>query len=308
MRTCKLKSAAALAVFLVAAAPASPALPAPPALQSKSRLFAPLDLGLLEAPDRDQWQKPDQIMDALNIADGSVVAEIGAAGGWFTVRLARRVGPNGLVYAEDIQPTMIDAIERRAQRENLRNVRTVLGGETDPNLPSGIDAVLIADTYREIDDPVALLRNVAKALRPQGRVGVVDYNAGGGGPGPAPDQRVDPEAVIKAATAAGLQLVAREALPPFQYVLVFGRPVMRQSAGIAPAASTSFSKSGTMNGVRPAATAPAKPRAGATNKASQHTPPAKITASPASMATNDDGYLRSNPRSASQPVTNAAAG
>ncbi|MGH7669549.1 MAG: methyltransferase domain-containing protein, partial [Gemmatimonadaceae bacterium] len=94
----------------------------------KPRLFAPVDLSLLEAPDRDQWQKPDQIMDALNIADGSVVAEIGAAGGWFTIRLARRVGPNGLVYAEDIQPAMVDAIERRVQRENLRNVRTVLGG------------------------------------------------------------------------------------------------------------------------------------------------------------------------------------
>ena len=77
---------------------------------------------------------------------------------------------------------------------------------------------------------------MARAIKPQGRVGVVDYNAGGGGPGPAPDQRVDPDAVIKAATAAGLQLLAREALPPFQYVLVFGRPVTRQSAGMAPAA------------------------------------------------------------------------
>ena len=70
----------------------------------KRTLFQPQDLGLLEAPDRDQWQKPEQIMDALGIADGSVVADLGAGGGWFTLRLARRVGPNGLVYAEDIQP------------------------------------------------------------------------------------------------------------------------------------------------------------------------------------------------------------
>ena len=67
------------------------------------RLFPPEDLGLLEAPDRDAWQKPEQIMDALGIADGSAVADIGAGGGWFTLRLARRVGPNGLVYAQDIQ-------------------------------------------------------------------------------------------------------------------------------------------------------------------------------------------------------------
>src|SRR5260221_1635117 len=86
----------------------------------RSRLFAPQDLGLLEGPDRDQWQKPDQIMDSLLIAEGSVVADLGAGGGWFTARLSARVGPNGLVYAEDIQPAMIEVIDRRRVRENLR--------------------------------------------------------------------------------------------------------------------------------------------------------------------------------------------
>ena len=81
----------------------------------KPRLFPPQDLGLLEAPDRDDWNKPDLIMDALGIADGAVVADLGAGGGWFTVRLARRVGPNGVVYAQDIQPQMIEAINRRVQ-------------------------------------------------------------------------------------------------------------------------------------------------------------------------------------------------
>src|SRR5205807_9164986 len=137
----------------LSARPAPPASPAPPAPQSKSRLFAPLDLGLLEAPDRDQWQKPDQIMDALNIADGSIVAEIGAAGGWFTVRLARRVGPNGRVYAEDIQPQMVDVIYRRVQRENLDNVLTVLGRPDDPRLPSDIAAALVVQTFHDIEDP-----------------------------------------------------------------------------------------------------------------------------------------------------------
>src|SRR2546427_11977134 len=97
----------------------------------RSALFPPQDLGLLETPDREGWQKPEQIMDALGIADGSVVADLGAGGGWFTVRLARRVGPNGLVYAEDIQPQMIDAIKRRVQRENLGNVKTLLGTASD---------------------------------------------------------------------------------------------------------------------------------------------------------------------------------
>ena len=190
---------------------------------SKSRLFAPLNLGLLEGPDREQWQKPDQIMDALGIADGSIVADLGAGGGWFTAQLSRRVGPNGLVYAEDIQPQMIEAIGGRIQRENLVNVRTVLGTATDPRLPPGIDAVVIVDAYHEMEDPVELLKNVGQSLKPQGRVGVVDYNPGGGGPGPAPDERVAPETVIAAASAAGLRLISQDAIPPFQFLLVFGK-------------------------------------------------------------------------------------
>ena len=87
-------------------------------------LFPPQDLGLLEGPDRAAWQKPDQIMDALGIADGAHVADIGAGAGWFTIRLARRVGPNGIVYAQDVQRQMLDAIRRRVTREGLRNVQT----------------------------------------------------------------------------------------------------------------------------------------------------------------------------------------
>jgi predicted methyltransferase len=192
-------------------------------------LFQAQDLGLLEAPDRDQWQKPDQIMDALGVAEGSVVAELGAAGGWFTLRLARRVGPNGLVYAEDIQPAMLDAISRRMQNENQSNVKTVLGTPGDPRLPVGIDAVLISDAFHEMDDEtdrsviVTLLRNVGRSLKPQGRLGIVDWTPGGGGPGPAAEHRVAPDVIIRAARAAGLQLISREDIPPFVYLLVFGR-------------------------------------------------------------------------------------
>ena len=212
-------------VILTTPPPPPPAPPAPS--RSRGRLFAPQDLGLLEGPDRDEWQKPEQIMDALKIADGSVVAELGAGGGWFTIRLARRVGPNGHVFAEDIQAPMIAAIARRVQRENLTNVTTVLGTPTDPRLPAGIDSVLIVDSYREMEippaDPVTLLRSAARSLKPRGRIGIVDFTPGGGGPGPAADQRVNPETVIAAGASAGLQLISREAVEPFQYLLVFGR-------------------------------------------------------------------------------------
>ena len=159
--------------------PPKPGMPervVPPPLRQErqGRLFPPLDLGLLEGPDREAWQKPDQIMDAMGIADGSVVADIGAGGGWFTMRLAQRVGPNGLVYAEDVQQEMVDAIRRRIERERVRNVRAVRGSATDPNLPRGQDAVLIVNSYHEMDDPekpkdiLTLLRRIADALKPQG--------------------------------------------------------------------------------------------------------------------------------------------
>lgn len=211
---------AAAALVACAAASLSAQSPAAPA-KPKGRLFPPQDLGLIQAPDREQWQKPDLIMDALLIAEGSVVADLGAGGGWFTVRLARRVGPNGLVYGEDIQPEMIEAIARRVQEEGLQNVTTVLGTATDPRLPSKVDAVLIVDVYHEMDDPVTVLKNVRTSLKPQGRIGVVGYNPGGGGPGPAPEERVDPQTVIDDAEQAGLYLTRREPVPPFQFLLVF---------------------------------------------------------------------------------------
>ncbi|MFO7694288.1 MAG: methyltransferase domain-containing protein [Vicinamibacterales bacterium] len=189
------------------------------------RLFAPIDLGLLEGPDRDLWQLPDEIMDTLGIAEGSVVADIGAGGGWFTVRLARRVGANGIVYAEDIQPQMLEATMRRVTREGLANVRRVMGTPEDPRLPAAaIDAALIVDTYSEFDNPGALLRNIATSLKPNGRIGVVDFKRDGLGPGPALEDRVDPDEIVRDAEAAGLRLVRRETFLPYQFLLVFSRP------------------------------------------------------------------------------------
>ena len=221
----------ALVVFLFVSVSYLPALPALPDQQSKpnTRLFGTQDLGLLEAPDREQWQKPDQIMDALGVAEGSKVAELGAAGGWFSLQLAERVGPNGRVYAEDIQRAMLDGISRRMQSENIAYVTTVLGTPSDPHLPPGLDAALINDAFHEMDIPedrnlvVTLLRNVAKSLKPQGRLGIVDWTPGSGGPGPEATHRIDPKRVIAVANAAGLQLIKREDFPPFIYLLVFGR-------------------------------------------------------------------------------------
>jgi predicted methyltransferase len=192
--------------------------------RSHGRLFPPQDLGLLEAPDREQWQRPDQIMDALGVADASVVADVGAGAGWFTIHLARRVGPQGIVYSEDVQQEMVNAITRRVQREELKNVRTILGRDDDPRLPEhALDVVLLVDAYHEIEHRVPVLASVAKSLKPQGRVGVVDFKLDGLGPGPALEERVSPDDVIRDAEQAGLRLVKAETFLPFQYFLVFAR-------------------------------------------------------------------------------------
>ncbi len=215
--TRRLRAIAAVLLLLAGSARAQDAKP-------RSRLFPPERLGELEGPDRDAWQRPDQIMDALQIGEGSVVADLGAGGGWFTVRLSRAVGPNGRVYAEDIQPQMIETIERRIQRDGLqKNVKTQLGTADDPNLPAdAFDAVLIVDAYHEIEHPVTLLQNVRKSLKPSGVVAIVNFKTDGGGPGPNMDERVPPDKVIADAAAAGLELRKRENFLRYQYMLTFG--------------------------------------------------------------------------------------
>ena len=191
-----------------------------------SRLFPPSDLGLLDAPDRDLWQRPDLIMDSMGIADGSVVADIGAGSGWFTIRLARRVGPQGLVYAEDVQQEMINAISRRVSREGFNNIKAKLGTINDPKLPpQSLDAALLVDSFHEVaaGDRATMLANLAKALKPQGRLGIVDFRLDGTGPGPAPEERVGPDVVLNAAKEAGLKLIRQEVFLEYQYFLIFGK-------------------------------------------------------------------------------------
>ena len=224
MRRAEARRASRTLAALAACLGATIALDAQAPLRSHGRLFPPQDLGLLESPDRDEWQRPHQILDALGVADADVVADVGAGSGWFTVRLARRVGPNGVVYAQDVQSEMLAAITRRVQREGLTNVRPVLGRGSDPRLPAAaIDAVLIVDVVHEIDDRVTLFRNLGEALKPLGRIGVVDFRLDGAGPGPEADERVAPEVLEAEAARAGLRLIRAETFLPFQYFLIFGR-------------------------------------------------------------------------------------
>lgn len=190
----------------------------------RTRVFPPEELGSLAPPDRDEWQQPDRIMDALGIAEADRVADVGAGGGWFTIRLARRVGPNGRVFAEDIQPLAVRSIDNAKTREGLNNIETILGSPTDPHLPSGLKAVVMVGLYPFLADPSSILRNVRTALAPNGRLGIVDFKKdGAGGPGPPLEERFAPEVIIGDATAAGLKLRGQETFLRYQYLLIFGK-------------------------------------------------------------------------------------
>jgi predicted methyltransferase len=160
------------------------------------------DLSIFEYPDRDKKLQIDRVMDLLGITPGKNVADIGAGSGWFTVRASRRVGPTGAVLAEDINPLAIEYIGKRVLKEDLSNVRTVLGAPDDPRLPSGsVDAVLMLKVYHEIAHPVPTMKALQRALRPGAKVGIIDRNGNGENHG------LNRDVVVKEMREAGYKLV-----------------------------------------------------------------------------------------------------
>jgi SAM-dependent methyltransferase len=187
------------------------------------QLFPPENLGMLEAPDRAAWQKPEQIMDALNIADGARVADIGAGSGWFTIHLAQRVGPKGIVYAQDVQKPMLEAIRRRVQARGLEQRRNQAGHRDVTESPAGRARRGAGGRHLSGSGrgrPVTFLRSLASALKQKGRIGIVNYKPGRGGPGPD-EGRVESSSVETDVRAAGLRVLSHETLP-YQYLLVLG--------------------------------------------------------------------------------------
>jgi ubiquinone/menaquinone biosynthesis C-methylase UbiE len=171
------------------ACPQAPASSSPPEADSRptSRPYAG-DLSIFEYPDRDKKLQIDRVMDLLGIKAGKNVADIGAGSGWFTVRASKRVGPTGVVLAEDINPLAIESIGKRSTKENLPNVRTVLGRPDNPMLPPGsVDAVLLLKVYHEIAHPVEFMKKLAPALRPGAKIGIIDKNGDGTNHGIAHD-------------------------------------------------------------------------------------------------------------------------
>jgi ubiquinone/menaquinone biosynthesis C-methylase UbiE len=132
----------------------------------------------LDRPERVQEEDPDRAVQLLRIARGATVADIGAGSGYFTMKLARAVGTNGKVYANDLQPGMLDLLRKNIERARITNVVPVLGAEDDPKLPAdSIDLALMVDVYHEFSQPQTMLQRIREALKKGGRLALLEYRA-----------------------------------------------------------------------------------------------------------------------------------
>jgi ubiquinone/menaquinone biosynthesis C-methylase UbiE len=132
----------------------------------------------LVRPEREAEEQPEKALDALNLKPGMVVADIGAGVGYMSLRMARRVGPAGKVYANDLQPAMLDRLRQNAAKAGIGNVVTVVGDVADPKLPANtMDLVLLGDVYHEFSQPQHMLRKIRETLKPDGRLVLLEYRA-----------------------------------------------------------------------------------------------------------------------------------
>lgn len=174
---------------------------------------------VFDDPERDAWQKPHQVIQALGLKPDASVADLGAGTGYFAVRLARML-PKGTVYAVDVEPDMVKHLAARAQREQLKNMTAVAAAPGDARLPAPVDLVLVVDTYHHIDDRSRYFGRLAGSLAPGGRVAVIDFRLDAQR-GPPKRARVAPERVKAELGAAGYALAAEHDFLPEQYFLVF---------------------------------------------------------------------------------------
>ncbi len=186
---------------------------------------------------RDEWQRPAEVMDALAVKPGHRVADIGSGSGYFTFRLAARVGPEGKVYAVDIDEEAINKVRQRKEREKLAQVEPILGESEDPRLPNDLDAVLIVDTYHEFREYDRMMQAVFRALKPGGRLVIVDGEAPSGRPRTEYHRLHTIPAELVREEVARHGFVFKESRPGFydaeygkkMYFLIFERPLQNSS-------------------------------------------------------------------------------
>lgn len=178
--------------------------------------------GWLDRPERETEEEPDKALAAIGIHPGMIVADVGAGTGYMSLRMARLVGPDGKVYANDLQPEMLTRLRARAQREKLSNVETVLGAEADPKLPAGkIDLILLVDVYHEFGQPQVMLQKMRQSLKPDGRLVLLEYRKEDPNVPIRPEHKMSVPEVKKEVEAEGFELDQVIETLPRQHIIIF---------------------------------------------------------------------------------------
>jgi ubiquinone/menaquinone biosynthesis C-methylase UbiE len=190
------------------------------------RRFAPV-MGYQGAPwlersEREQEEAPDVALNALKIAQGASVADIGAGSGYITVRLAARVGATGRVFANDVQPQMLNILARRLNNANITNVTLIEGTLDDPRLPpASVDLVLMVDVYHELSQPQAILRHLRESLKPGGRLVLLEYRKEDPTVPIKPEHKMSVAEAKMEVEAEGFTLSRVDEALPRQHILIF---------------------------------------------------------------------------------------
>ena len=179
-------------------------------------------IAMLESPQREAEQKPDEVIAALDLKAGETLADIGAGSGYFTFRFARKVGDSGRVYAVDINSDMIVYMNRYIRDKKVKNVTTVLSVPDDPLLPDvSINRFFICNTWHHVGNRPQYIALMKKMLKPGGQIVVMDYKKEQLPVGPPPDMKMAREEVIREMESGGFKLAKEHAFLPYQYFLVF---------------------------------------------------------------------------------------
>jgi arsenite methyltransferase len=180
-------------------------------------------IAMLEDPKREAYQKPDQVVAALDLQPGEVIADIGAGSGYFSFRFGRQVGERGRVYAVDVSPDMILHMNRRIRELGVTNIVTVLSAPDDPLLGEGSqDRVFICDTWHHIDKQTEYLALLRKVLKSNGQLVMIDFQKRDLPVGPPMEMKIAREDLIHQVEQAGFRLTKEHTFLPYQYFLVFG--------------------------------------------------------------------------------------
>jgi ubiquinone/menaquinone biosynthesis C-methylase UbiE len=178
-------------------------------------------MAALDDPKRDAYQKPHEVIEALQLRSGEVVADIGAGSGYFSLRLAHHVGPTGRVYAVDISPDMIRRMNERIHEAGLANISTILASPGNPLLPRPVDRFLFVNVWHHIEDQAGYVALMKKMLKPGGQIVMIDFHKRDLPVGPPAAMKIAREDLVKQMQGHGLRVRDEHTFLPYQYFIVF---------------------------------------------------------------------------------------